>query len=119
MISSVLTEASMPREKHQNGWVKVSGKRVKKWIGHWRPYRPDGTRGHAAIVLGPKSKMSKWEAEDALRKHIAETTALHLKHPAGEPTIENLGAGDEVRRNIGRAPPPDAEVRRREALGPR
>src|ERR1035437_7475420 len=24
----------MAREKHQNGWVEDSGKRVKKWIGH-------------------------------------------------------------------------------------
>jgi hypothetical protein len=27
----------MARERHQNGWVVLAGKLVKKWIGHWRP----------------------------------------------------------------------------------
>ena len=34
----------MPRERHQNGWVKVSGQKEKKWIGHWMPYREDGAQ---------------------------------------------------------------------------
>ena len=27
----------MPRERHQKGWIVVSGKTEKKWIGHWMP----------------------------------------------------------------------------------
>jgi integrase len=77
----------MPREKHQNGWVKVAGRREKKWIGHWRPYREDGTRGHSTVVLGLKAKMAKWEAEDKLRAHIAEETHKAEK-PEGDPTFK-------------------------------
>lgn len=77
----------MPRERHQNGWVVLSGKTVKKWIGHWRPYREDGTRGHSKVVLGLKSKMAKWEAEEKLRAHIAEKT--HQKETLDEkPTFQ-------------------------------
>ncbi len=77
----------MPRKRHQNGWVVLSGKRVKKWIGHWRPYREDGTRGHSTVVLGLKTEMAKWEAEDKLRAHIADQE----KRPVtaeGEPTFQ-------------------------------
>jgi len=62
----------MPRERHQKGWIVVSGKTEKKWIGHWMPLRADGTRTHERVVLGLKSKLTKWEAEDKLRAHIAE-----------------------------------------------
>jgi integrase len=75
------------RERHQNGWVVESGKRIKKWIGHWCPYRPDGTRTHSTVVLGLKSKMRKWEAEDALRKHIESATGQRPKCE-GDPTLQ-------------------------------
>ena len=78
----------MARERHQNGWVKVEGKQVKKWIGHWRPYREDGTRGHSTVVLGLKSKMAKWEAEDKLRAHIAEQEKRPVTPEGGEPTFQ-------------------------------
>ncbi len=79
---------SMGRERHQNGWVKVEGKQVKKWIGHWNPYREDGSRGHSSVVLGLKSKMAKFEAEDKLRSHIAEQAKQRAQHPDGEPTLQ-------------------------------
>ncbi len=78
----------MAREKHQDGWVVLSGKRVKKWIGHWMPYRADGTRSHTTLVLGEKASMKKWEAEDKLRAHIATETKKLLKYPEGEPTFQ-------------------------------
>jgi len=62
----------MPRERHQKGWIVVSGRTEKKWIGHWMPWRADGTRTHERVVLGLKSKLTKWEAQDKLRAHIAE-----------------------------------------------
>jgi len=77
----------VPRERHQNGWVVESGKRIRKWIGHWCPYRPDGTRTHSTVVLGLKSKMRKWEAEDALRKHIESETGQRPKCDA-DPTLQ-------------------------------
>lgn len=80
----------MPRERHQDGWVVLSGKRVKKWVGHWHPYRPDGTRGHSKVVLGEKAKMLKWQAEDKLRAHIAAETKKQVKHPEGEPTLQSF-----------------------------
>jgi integrase len=77
----------MPRQRHQNGWVKLSGKKVKKWIGHWRPYREDGKRSHATIVLGLKSEMAKWQAEEKLRAHIAKEEN-RAPEPAKDPTFE-------------------------------
>lgn len=77
----------MPRDKHQNGWVVESGKRIKKWIGHWCPYRQDGTRSHSTVVLGLKAKMKKWQAEDALRKHIEHETGQQAKCD-GDPTLQ-------------------------------
>jgi integrase len=77
----------VPRDKHQNGWVVESGKRAKKWIGHWCPYRQDGTRSHSTVVLGLKSKMRRWEAEDALRKHIESATGQRAKCD-GDPTLQ-------------------------------
>jgi len=75
------------REKHQNGWVKPIGKKVKKWVGQWNPYRADGTRGHSSKVLGLKSKMRKWEAEAELRKHIESVTGQRAKCD-GDPTLQ-------------------------------
>ena len=77
----------MPRERHQKGWIVVSGKTEKKWIGHWMPWRPDGTRTHERVVLGLKSKLTKWEAEDKLRDHIAEQEKRPVT-PEGEPTFQ-------------------------------
>jgi len=86
-VCSLVRGIRVPREHHQNGWVVISGKRVKKWIGHWRPYREDGSRGHSTVVLGLKAKMAKWEAEEKLRTHIAEETHKPEK-PDGDPTFQ-------------------------------
>ena len=32
---------TMPRERHQDGWVEKTGKKTKKWTGHWHPYVTD------------------------------------------------------------------------------
>ena len=69
----------MPRERHQNGWVVLSGKQVKKWIGHWHPYRANGTRGHSKVVLGEKSKMARWEA----KKSCAPTSPSKQRNSRG------------------------------------
>jgi integrase len=77
----------MSRERHQKGWIVLSGRTEKKWIGHWMPWRADGTRTHARVVLGLKSKLTKWEAEDKLRAHIAEQEKRPVT-PEGDPTFE-------------------------------
>lgn len=72
----------MPRDRFQNGRVEETGKRVKKWKGHYYVYvrQPDGTekRAHRAKVLGLKSAMRKREAEEELRKVIERETKQSL-----------------------------------------
>ena len=64
----------MARDRHQTGWVHETGKRVKKWKGHFYIYRvgTDGNerRHHRAVILGPKVQMRKWEAEKRLQEII-------------------------------------------------
>ena len=64
----------MSRERHQTGWVQETGKRVKKWKGHFFVYRTgtDGKerRHHRAVILGLKAQMRKWEAGKRLQEII-------------------------------------------------
>lgn len=64
----------MSRDRHQKGSVKETGKRIKKWKGHFYIYR-SGTDGierrhHRAVILGLKAQMRKWEAEKRLQEII-------------------------------------------------
>ena len=79
----------MAREKHQDGWVALAGRKTKKWVGHWHPLK-DGKRTHGQVTLGLKAKMTKWQAEDALREHIAKKTQQQLRCPEGEPTLQQF-----------------------------
>ena len=79
----------MPRETHQDGWVVPAGKKTKKWIGHWHP-TVNGNRTHAQVTLGLKAKMTKWQAEDALREHIAKKTEQQIRCPEGDPTLQQF-----------------------------
>src|SRR5437867_462715 len=69
----------MPRDRHQEGWVEETGKRVKKWKGHFYVYlrQLDGSekRRHRAVILGLKARMKKWEAEAKLQDVIDKETA--------------------------------------------
>jgi hypothetical protein len=94
----------MQRERHQKGWIVVSGKTERKWIGHWMPWRADGTRTHERVVLGLKSKLTKWEAEDKLRAHIAEQEKRPIT-PEGEPTFQWFGPAALFRREPGARKP--------------
>ncbi|HWQ53553.1 MAG TPA: tyrosine-type recombinase/integrase [Bryobacteraceae bacterium] len=67
----------MPKERHQNGWVELVGKRVKKWKGHFWIYKTvEGAekRCHTSRIVGLKSKMPKWKAEEELRAIIERET---------------------------------------------
>jgi len=65
------------RARHQSGWVEERGSRQKCWYGHYYVYQTNeqgkDIRRHRGIILGEKSKLRKWEAEDKLRKVIAAT----------------------------------------------
>lgn len=62
------------RSRHENGWVKRVGKRVKKWRGYYHVYveHPDGTekRTRRKTTLGNCADLTKGEAENMLREHI-------------------------------------------------
>jgi integrase len=63
----------MPRERRQNGWVEVTGKKPKTWTGYWYEYtQVDGAekRQQRSKVLGLRSDLTKGAAEEALRTHI-------------------------------------------------
>ncbi|SPF42730.1 putative Integrase family protein [Candidatus Sulfopaludibacter sp. SbA4] len=69
--------SAMARDRHQNGWLTIVGKRVKKWQGHWFVYRViDGKekRIHRNRIIGLKSELKKWEAEEKLRAKVEEET---------------------------------------------
>jgi len=66
------------RTRHQNGWVEERRGRTRRWYGHYFIYESDETgketRKHVVLVLGEKTKLRKWEAEEKLRKIIATAT---------------------------------------------
>jgi len=66
----------MPRDRYQHGWIEETGKKVKKWKGHYYVYilTVDGKekRRHCSAILGLKSEMRKWEAERELEKSLSE-----------------------------------------------
>jgi integrase len=66
------------RTRHQDGWVEERGSKRKRWYGHYYVYIADEsgreTRRHLGVQLGEKSKLRKWEAENKLRKIIANTS---------------------------------------------
>lgn len=79
----------MSRDRHQDGWVEECGGRVKKWRGHYYVYerQADGSekRRHRSLILGPRARLKKWEAEQALRQVIRRETPRAA--PAAEITL--------------------------------
>ena len=71
----------MPRDRYQHGWIEETGKKVKKWKGHYYVYilTVDGKekRRHCSVILGLKSEMRKWEAERELGKIIERESRGH------------------------------------------
>lgn len=59
----------MPRARHQNGWVELTGTKVKTWTDYYYVYE-NGKRLQRSKVLGPKARLTKGQAEDELRAHI-------------------------------------------------
>ena len=68
----------MPRDRYQHGWIEETGKKVKKWKGHYYVYilTVDGKekRRHCSEMLGLKLELRKWEAERELAKIIEKET---------------------------------------------
>jgi hypothetical protein len=70
------------RERDQNGSLEGVGKQVKRWRGHYFLYeRREGgeQRKHKAVILGPRSKITRKQAADALRAIIAEKLDLPVE----------------------------------------
>lgn len=89
----------MPRERHQNGWVEKTGKKVKTWTGFWYVYVVEEgveKRRERSKVLGKCGEVSKGEAEDALRDLIRGK-----RPPATGATFEQL-ANWYIQTNEGR-----------------
>ncbi len=65
------------RDRYQRGRVEERGGRRKKWYGHYFVYvMEDGVevRKHRGVVLGAKSELRKWEAQEKLRAIIEHET---------------------------------------------
>ena len=81
----------MPRDRYQHGWVEETGKKVKKWKGHFYVYvvTADGKekRKHRSVTLGLKSGMRKWEAERELGK-IIERESRGNTNPIPDPSLK-------------------------------
>jgi len=63
----------MVQQRHTNGWLTVTT--GHNWLGHYNVYvlstdTGKEVRHHKSVVLGPKSTMRKWEAEEKLREVI-------------------------------------------------
>lgn len=78
---------SMPRTRHQHGYVEPFGKIEKKWKGHYYVYvrEPDGSerRAHRTADLGLRSRFTKGQAEEKLREIIARETRSSVPDPGG------------------------------------
>jgi integrase len=75
----------MPRDRHQQGWVEQTGKKLKKWRGHYFVYVRSSDdreiRKHRVVTLGLKSELRKREAEGKLRDIIDRETGATATKP--------------------------------------
>jgi integrase len=70
----------MPRPKFQRGHVELTGKREKKWTGHYYTYvsGEDGavTRRHHKVIVGTRAEIrTKHEAQQRLQQLIERETS--------------------------------------------
>lgn len=95
----------MARRRHQQGSLRIRGKRREVWIARWREdvLKPDGTLGRVrrAEVLGPVAQLSKRDALNLLDaklkpinqgRHIPQSvlTLSEFVQRLWEPTIVPL-----------------------------
>ena len=80
--SPIAIGSNLGRSRWQRGWVEETGRKVKKWKGHYYIYvlQLDGTekRGHRSVILGLKAQMRKSEAE---KKLLDERVAEDRNNP--------------------------------------
>jgi integrase len=68
-------------KSHQSGWVSLRG---SQWYGYFRrtvldPEASTGRVKKVCVKLGPKSKITKFAARDALRAEITKQTGLAIE----------------------------------------
>lgn len=78
------------RAKYQRGWVEETGRKTKKWKGHYYSYEmgSDGLerRVHRAVILGLKSELRKNEAQKRLQEIIDREVNGKIATPSAEVT---------------------------------
>jgi hypothetical protein len=80
---------------YQNGKVYEKGKRVKKWYGQFRLYMRDRNGREVErtrkVILGLKSELRKYKAEEKLRDIIRkENGKIGLAVPAPPPDVGDI-----------------------------
>jgi hypothetical protein len=82
----------MARDRFQNGWVEETGKKAKKWRGHYYVYVKSAAdsvvRRHQVVSLGLKSEMRKGEAEKKLREIIEREAGTVTARPDAKVTFQ-------------------------------
>lgn len=78
----------MPRDRYQQGHLKVMGKRVVVWKGYFYLYRVDGSKKHTSVTLGRRDQMTKAQAQRALQAIIDERTRQPI--PMDKYTVEGF-----------------------------
>lgn len=70
---------------YQKGTVFLQGTREKKWYGKFRVYLRDREGKEVEktrkVVLGPKAKLRKWEAEERLQEVILQENGRNTSSP--------------------------------------
>jgi hypothetical protein len=81
----------MAKQRQQRGWVEETGRKAKKWRGHYFVYVRSSDdreiRKHRIITLGLKSELRKWEAENKLRDIIDHETGARTAKPDPNVTL--------------------------------
>ena len=99
------------RERHENGWVELVGKREKKWKGFYHDYvlRADGSarRQQRKRIIGTKAEIpTKAEAEDLHRvwlrrraaQPVADTSKAKVSHLCDDYLALRNGDWEEATR---------------------
>jgi len=82
----------MPKTRYQKGKVEEVGKKIRYWRGHYFVYvQPvDGIeiRKHKMVILGLKSKMNHFQAEQQLRQIVMRRAGGAAARPKNSVSLE-------------------------------
>jgi hypothetical protein len=82
----------MPKTRYQTARVEEVGKRIRQWRGHYFVYAKlgDGSeiRKHKMMMLGLKSRMTQFQAEQKLREIVMRAFGESVGLPDGSVSLE-------------------------------